>query len=94
LVALCATPSLQHTERDTQMANETRVTDWVSTDGRQAWESSDIASYRIWQQFDGLRWFQRHEWKYKDGSSDAESWIKGASGWCAGSKVVSEEMAA
>ena len=40
-----------------------------------------ITHYRIWQQFDGMRWFQRHEWKRVNGSLEMEEWIPGVSGW-------------
>ena len=66
-------------------AAETRHTDWHKcVDG--PWYPSlphgGIVAYRIWQQFDGLRWFQRHEWKAADGSIQMDEWINGASGWC------------
>ena len=48
-------------------------------------------AYRIWQQFDGLRWFQRHEWKRADGSVEMDIWINGVAGWCDGSAVVEYE---
>lgn len=67
---------------------ETRVTDWSECkDG--PWypglSHGGYRSYRIWKQFDGLRWFQRHEWKCADGSIEMEDWIDssvGAWGCC------------
>lgn len=60
---------------------ETRVSPWVSTAGRPAWDDSDIAAYRVWTQFDGLRWFQRHEWERKDGSIVLDGWINSGRGF-------------
>lgn len=40
-----------------------------------------FTAYRIWQRFDGLSWFQRHEWKRADNTSEAGEWILGVSGW-------------
>lgn len=70
---------------------ETRVTDWQSCkDG--PWYSSlphgGYVAYRIWQQCDGLRWFQRHEWKRADGTLEMEAWIDGARGWSVSAKPV------
>lgn len=76
---------------------ETRVTEWqVCVDG--PWYPSlshgGYVSYRIWQQFDGLRWFQRHEWKCADGSFEKEAWINGANGWSGPSATFDESEAA
>jgi len=76
---------------------ETRCTDWTKcVDG--PWYPSlsggGLVAYRIWQQFDGLRWFQRHEWKNADGSTELENWIDGAAGWCVNSKPVAQAEAA
>jgi len=65
-------------------AAETRVTPWTECkDG--PWypglSNGGYSAYRIWQQFDGLRWFQRHEWKCADGSVETDEWIRGAEGW-------------
>ena len=60
-------------------ARETRHTDWIV--------NGDL-TYRIWQEFDGVRWFQRHEWKNADGSTRMDDWIRGAAGWCPGSEEV------
>lgn len=54
---------------------ETRRTDWF------AFGHYGYSHYRIWQMFDGLRWFQRHEWKREDGTTEIEKWINGVSGW-------------
>lgn len=54
---------------------ETRVSPWVSTAGRPAWDDSDIAAYRVWKQFDGQRWYQQHEWKCRDGSTYLDKWM-------------------
>jgi hypothetical protein len=72
------------------VSTETRVNDWFSVEGSPAWVGSGISAYRVWQQFDGRRWHQRHEWKRADGSTDLENWIDGASGWCVGSVKMAE----
>lgn len=64
---------------------ETRVTDWHKCQNGPWYPTmphGGFVSYRIWQQFDGRRWSQRHEWKHADGSVDVERWIDGAAGWC------------
>lgn len=39
-------------------------------------------AYRIWKMFDGLTWFQRHEWKMANGDTEKEDWIiTTAKGW-------------
>lgn len=63
---------------------QTKVTTWVTCkDG--PWypcpPHGGYVAYRIWQQFDGLRWFQRHEWKRADGSLEMDEWIPGFAGW-------------
>lgn len=73
------------------MAEETKVTDWQQCkDG--PWYPSlpggGYVAYRIWEQFDGRRWFQRHEWKFADGSTQLEDWIDGVSGWSPSAKPV------
>ena len=76
---------------------ETRVTAWTECkDG--PWHpdmtSGGVVSYRIWQQFDGMRWFQRHEWMHADGTSHEEEWIRGVSGFLPGSQPVALAQAA
>lgn len=66
-------------------ATETRVTEWQEcADG--PWYPSmshgGLTHYRIWQQFDGMRWFQRHEWKRANGTTEMQDWISGGAGWC------------
>lgn len=58
---------------------ERRVTPWKAL-----WfDSPGFTHVRIWQEFDGLRWWQMHEWQRADGSTDVENgWIRGAAGWC------------
>lgn len=73
---------------------ETRCTDWWSVEGRPGWEGSDIAAYRIWEQFDGLRWFQRHEWKFKDGTTRLQDWINSIPGWLPHSRPLAKKEAA
>lgn len=63
---------------------ETRVSKWAECkDG--PWYPSigngGYDAYRIWVQFDGRRWYQRHEWKFADGSTEMEKWIDSPSGW-------------
>lgn len=55
---------------------ETRRTDWLSLDG--------VSPFRIWKQFDGLRWFQRHEWRKADGSVEMDEWIPSFGPWSKG----------
>lgn len=57
---------------------ERRVTPW-----KPLWfESPHCSHVRIWQEFDGVRWWQMHEWRNLDGSSDAsQGWIIGTRGW-------------
>ena len=62
---------------------ETRRTNWIVNAVDQG------LVYRIWQQFDGMRWFQRHEWKLADGSIRMDDWIRGAAGWCPAAAQVS-----
>ncbi|NOV17854.1 hypothetical protein E5S70_17525 [Ensifer adhaerens] len=63
----------------------TQVTDWNECKGGPWYPSMShggFAAYRIWQQFDGMRWFQRHEWKRADGSLEMETWIPtGVTSW-------------
>lgn len=63
---------------------EVRATDWVTCkDG--PWYPSlphgGYVSYRIYKGFDGLRWFQRHEWLRADGTTEMEDWIPSSGGW-------------
>lgn len=77
------------------MATETRATDWQECKGGPWYPSlshGGFVAYRIWQQFDGLRWFQRHEWKRADGTTELESWIAGASGWCPSARPVAYDQ--
>lgn len=60
------------------ITTEARTTDWmpcVNGPWYPSLSSGGYDAYRVWQQFDGLRWFQRHEWKAVDGSIEAEEWI-------------------
>jgi len=69
---------------------ETRVTPWRDLVGGPWYperEHGGTAAYRIWQQYDGMRWFQRHEWRHADGSTEIDKWINGASGWAHGAKT-------
>lgn len=66
---------------------DTRVSNWTECVGGPWYPDlahGGFVSYRIWQQFDGLRWFQRHEWKRADGSVELQDWINGVTGWCPG----------
>jgi hypothetical protein len=63
---------------------ETRVAGWFDCKGGPWYPGlshGGYVAYRIWQQFDGLRWFQRHEWKRSDGTLEIEKWIAGVSGF-------------
>lgn len=56
---------------------ERRVTPW-----KPLWfESAHYTHVRIWQEFDGVRWWQMHEWRNLDGSTSADGWIIGSRGW-------------
>jgi hypothetical protein len=73
------------------MATETRVTEWLPCTGGPWYPElphGGFAAYRIWQEFDGRSWFQRHEWKRADGSLEMEKWIPGVSGWCSDATPV------
>lgn len=70
---------------------ETRVTDWqkcVNGPWYPSLTHGGFIAYRIWTQFDGVRWFQRHEWKCADGSIQTDEWINGIQGWSANSQPV------
>ena len=58
------------------MATDIRHTNWVP------FGHHGYSHYRIWQEFNGRDWFQRHEWKRDDGSLSLDDWIPGAKGWC------------
>jgi len=66
---------------------ETRVTDWRECSGG-PWcpnlQHGGYTHYRIRQECDGLRWFQRHEWRCADGSTETDRWIIGVRGWVPG----------
>lgn len=62
---------------------ETRVSRWDELKGA-PW-SGGLVAYRVWKQFDGMRWFQRHEWKRADGTTEMDAWIRGAEGFSEGS---------
>ncbi|WP_099863859.1 hypothetical protein [Pararhizobium haloflavum] len=65
---------------------ERRVTPWKSL-----WFKSDHYTHvRIWQEFDGVRWWQMHEWRREDGSSFAENWIIGTRGWSKNAAAATE----
>lgn len=70
------------------MTKQTQVTEWTPC-ANGPWyptlSHGGYVAYRIWQEFDGRAWFQRHEWKRADGTLEMENWIRGAAGWSAGS---------
>lgn len=75
------------------IALDTRVTDWVACKDGPWWPTMShggYVAYRIWQQFDGRNWFQRHEWKHADGTTACDEWIRGVAVWCADAKPVAE----
>lgn len=77
-------------------AIETKVTDWTECkDG--PWHHSmshgGYVAYRVWQQFDGMRWFQRHEWKAANGSTELDAWISGVKGWLPSASELALEAA-
>jgi hypothetical protein len=78
------------------MATETRVNEWFSVENSPAWANSEIAAYRIWQRKTETEAYQRHEWKYRDGSTEMDEWIAAPRNvaWCVGSRIVSEKEAA
>lgn len=55
--------------------NETRVTPWVG------FGFHGLSHYRIWKLFDGFRWFDAHEWRREDGSTEMTGWLPSPSGW-------------
>ena len=61
-----------NTETDTRVTDLTKCVDGPWYPGL---KHGGYTHYRIWQQFDGLRWFQRHEWKFSNGSAEMEGWI-------------------
>lgn len=69
---------------------EVRRTPWRDVGKCEAWKTSNVQAYRIWVAFDGLRWFQRHEWKYKDEIREnlMENWIASFGNWIDGMEVV------
>jgi hypothetical protein len=40
-----------------------------------------FVAYRIWVEFDGRRWSQRHEWKCSNGETQMEEWIPSTAGF-------------
>lgn len=75
------------------MNAETRRTDWIACkDG--PWypnlSHGGYVAYRIWQQFDGRNWFQRHEWKHADSTTSLEDWIDGARAFSTGAIPVTD----
>ncbi len=72
-------------------ALEVRVTPWLT---HPIWhESLDgvVTGYRIWQHVSQWGWEQRHEWRFADGSTRMESWIRGASSWSPSAQPVAED---
>ena len=73
------------------MGIDTRVTGWVECKNGPWYPNlpnGGYTAYRIWQQFDGLRWFQRHEWQTASGVDEIEDWIAGVGGWASGSHAI------
>lgn len=66
----------------------TQVTDWTD------YGHYGFAAYRIWTQFDGRSWWQRHEWKREDGSIDLQDWIPSIPGHAHNSRPVASAEAA
>ena len=65
-------------------AIEAKATNWIPCKGAPWYPNlptGGLTAYRIHQQFDGMRWFQRHEWKSADGTTELEAWIPGVTGW-------------
>ncbi|HEY5410915.1 MAG TPA: hypothetical protein VIJ94_09340 [Caulobacteraceae bacterium] len=56
---------------------EIRVTPWVDVSAKPEWAESGMAAYRIWQRADQFGWTQRHEWRFTNGGTRMESWIRG-----------------
>jgi hypothetical protein len=70
---------------------ETKVSEWrecINGPWYPSLHHGGFVKYRIWQAYDGLRWFQRHEWTHADGTQELEGWIKGAEGWLDSAKVA------
>jgi len=66
---------------------ERRVTPW-----KPLWfEDAHFVAVRIWQEFDGVRWWQMHEWQRPDGTTDAsQGWIVGVRGWSPQARPTAE----
>jgi len=54
---------------------EMRRGPWRYVSNWPGWERGNVAAYRIWTMKHGPLWFQRHEWRYRDGSEWLEEWI-------------------
>jgi len=67
---------------------ETRITEWVNVEDSPAWDGSPVAAYRIRVMFDSLCWWQSHEWKYRDGTTMVEDWIRGLSRFPTHSRTI------
>jgi len=70
---------------------DTRVTEWIECNNGPWYPNmkhGGYVRYRIWQQFDGLRWHQRHEWQRADSSIEISEWIAGSGPFIDGSQSV------
>jgi len=66
------------------MQIEERITDWIECKDGPWWTTLPFGgykAYRIYQQFDGMRWHQKHEWLRVDGKTEDDGWIAGVDGW-------------
>ena len=63
---------------------DTRRTEWVACVNAPWYPNlshGGYIAYRIWKEFDGRRWFQRHEWKHADGTIEMDAWIDSLAGF-------------
>jgi len=59
------------------MRHELLRTEWTEVASLIEWIGSTVVAYRIWKRcVDGV-WQQRHEWRFENGETDLEDWIRG-----------------
>lgn len=61
-----------------------RRTEWIACKDGPWYPGLDhggFVAYRIWKEFDGRKWWQRHEWKCANGTVTMENWIHSLDGF-------------
>jgi hypothetical protein len=76
-----------HNGIDENSPLETRVTPWKLL----WWEDPTYSHVRIWAKNTQFGVFQRHEWKYYDGTTFMEQWIPSIKAWPVGAKKVEND---